>query len=115
METFFGSTYTVQADSDRMGIRFKGDKIEHKGAADIISDGIPFGAVQVPSSGEPIVMMAERQTTGGYTKIATVIRADLWRLAQVQPGTTVRFRQVSAEEALSSYREVWGFLTTPSQ
>lgn len=95
--------YTITAESDRMGFRLDGAKIEHKNSADIISDGIVFGSIQVPSHGSPIVMMADRQTTGGYTKIGTVITPDLQKLAQMDPGSKVRFKSVSVEEAQEIY------------
>ena len=82
-----------------MGYRLEGEEITHKAGADIVSDGIVMGAVQVPSSGQPIILMADRQTTGGYTKIATVVTADLPLLAQAQAGTKIRFERVSVEEA----------------
>ncbi|GMO50266.1 MAG: biotin-dependent carboxyltransferase family protein [Treponemataceae bacterium] len=105
IQTFLRADYTVSNKSDRMGIRFEGEKITHKTGADIISDGTVKGTVQVPGDGAPIVLMAESQTTGGYTKIATVISADLPRLAQIQPGSKVRFNRVSLDEALAAYRE----------
>jgi biotin-dependent carboxylase-like uncharacterized protein len=107
LKTFFSSSYTVGMDCDRMGIRLQGNIVEHKNRADIISDAVSFGSVQVPNSGEPIIMMADRQTTGGYTKIATVVSADLTKLAQVKPGDIVSFKEVSikdAVEALKGYR-----------
>ena len=76
ISTFSNSTYTISNEYDRMGCRMEGDVIEHKNGGDIITDGISFGAVQVPSHGNPIVMMADHQTTGGYTKIANVISVD---------------------------------------
>lgn len=100
IETFLGTAYTVSGQSDRMGVRLEGAKIENKNGVDIISDGIATGAVQIPASGTPIIMMADRQTTGGYAKIATVISADLKKLAQAVPGTTVRFAAVSGKEAV---------------
>ena len=99
--TFLGSWYTVSGQSDRMGVRLEGSKIENKHGVDIISDGIATGAVQIPASGTPIIMMADRQTTGGYAKIATVISADLKLLAQAAPGTKVRFAAVSEKEAVT--------------
>lgn len=105
LETFFHSEYTVTNEADRMGYRLEGPKIEHKGGADIISDGIPLGAIQVPGHGQPIIMLADRQTTGGYTKIATVISADLHRIGQAKPGDKVRFSAVSRSEALQILRE----------
>jgi len=104
IHTFLNSTYTVSAQADRMGYRLEGPKIQHKGKADIISDGIPLGAVQVPGDGLPIILFADRQTTGGYTKIATVISADISSLAQARPGDTVTFRRVTNDEALIALR-----------
>ena len=99
IQTFLSSTYTLTNEADRMGLRFEGEKIEHKNGGDIITDGISFGAVQVPSHGQPIVMMADHQTTGGYTKIAGVISVDLPKAAQLKPGCKVTFRAVTVEEA----------------
>ncbi len=100
MKTFLTSEYTVSEKSARMGIRLDGDKIENKNGVDIISDGIATGAVQIPASGTPIIMMADRQTTGGYAKIANVISADLKIIAQARPGTKIRFQAVSEKEAV---------------
>ena len=97
--TFFGSEYTVTEQADRMGIRLSGEAIESKNGVDIISDGIVTGSVQIPSSGTPIVLTSDRQTTGGYAKIATVITPDLWLLAQARQGTKVRFSPVSLSRA----------------
>ena len=90
VKRFTDSIYTVSAESDRMGIRFAGQSLEC-GNTDIISDAIPFGAVQITSAGLPVVMAADRQTTGGYAKIACVTKASMCRLAQALPGTKVRF------------------------
>jgi biotin-dependent carboxylase-like uncharacterized protein len=102
--TFIESDYRVSKEADRMGIRFEGPTIEHavsvdKGGADIISDGIAPGAIQVPGAGLPIVLLADRQTVGGYPKIATVASVDLPRLGRLLPGHSVRFAPVSVEEA----------------
>ena len=91
IDTFLSSTYTVAPQSDRMGYRMAGATIEHLRGPDIVSDGTPFGAVQVAGDGVPIVLLADRGTAGGYTKIATVIGPDLPRLAQAIPGDTVSF------------------------
>ncbi|MBQ4538447.1 MAG: biotin-dependent carboxyltransferase family protein [Oscillospiraceae bacterium] len=99
INTFLSSTYTVSAQSDRMGCRLEGDVIAHKTGGDIISDGISFGAIQVPSSGQPIIMLSDRQTTGGYTKIANVISFDLRIMAQLKPGDKIRFEKVSVKYA----------------
>lgn len=103
INTFLNSTYTISNEYDRMGCRMEGDVIEHKNGGDIITDGISFGAVQVPSHGTPIVMMADHQTTGGYTKIACVVSVDLPELAQCMPGHTVRFKKIGIEEAQELY------------
>ena len=99
IDTFFNNVYTIGNEYDRMGCRMQGPVIKHKVGGDIITDGISFGAVQVPSHGNPIVMMADHQTTGGYTKIANVISVDLPVLAQCMPGHKIHFRWVSIEEA----------------
>lgn len=107
IETFLQEGYTLTPEFDRMGCRLDGAEIEHKDSADIISDGIAFGAIQVPSSGRPIIMLSDRQTTGGYTKIATVISADFRILGQLKAGDRVRFQKVSvstAQEALLAER-----------
>lgn len=104
IETFLGSEYTISNDADRMGYRFEGPAIAHREGADIISDAIPLGSIQVPGHGKPIAMLADRQTTGGYTKIAVLVTPDIASLAQKLPGTKVRFRAVSFEEGLEAAR-----------
>ena len=88
-----------------MGCQLDGPAIEHKAGFNIVSDGIMNGSIQVPGNGRPIVLLADRQTTGGYPKIATVIGPDLYRLAQRRPGDIVRFRSVGEEEAAAIARE----------
>lgn len=105
IETFLSSPYKITAEADRMGYRLEGPTLTHVKGPDIISDGIVFGSVQVPGHGSPIVMMADRQTTGGYTKIATVISADLPLLAQMGPGDTINFQEVSIEEGQNIYAQ----------
>jgi len=106
VETFLGAVYEVGQASDRMGYRLRGPSIAHLAGADVISDGIALGAVQVPGDGQPIVMMADRQTTGGYTKIATVIGADIPLLAQCLPGAgRVRFAAITPAEAVRLRRD----------
>ncbi|WP_216831650.1 5-oxoprolinase subunit C family protein [Alkalihalobacterium elongatum] len=102
-ERFFKSVYTVGHQSDRMGYRLTGYSLTHKQGADILSDVITFGTVQVPKSGEPIIMMADRQTTGGYTRIAQVIAVDLRKLAQMKPGDRILFKEESIKAAHLSY------------
>ena len=106
IDTFLGGEYILTDKSDRMGLRLSGEKIESKNGVDILSDGIAAGSVQIPASGEPIIMMADRQTTGGYAKIATVISADLSRAAQARPGTRIHFVQVTEAEAIRLRREM---------
>ncbi|MBQ8699282.1 MAG: KipI antagonist, partial [Schwartzia sp.] len=105
LETFFSAAYEISPNSDRMGLRLEGPEIESRSGTDIVSDGIVFGAVQVPSGGKPIVLMADPQTTGGYAKIGTVISFDLPKLAQARPGDTVRFVRISAEDAQELYKK----------
>ncbi len=97
--TFLESVYRVTPQSDRMGYRLEGPEIQFAGDYNIISDGIAPGSVQVVGNRQPIILLADRQTTGGYPKIATVISADLPRLAQRQPGDSVRFEAISIEAA----------------
>lgn len=104
LKSFLSEVYTVTPEFDRMGCRLTGAAIAHKDGADIISDGIAFGAIQVPASGEPIIMLADRQTTGGYTKIANVISADFRLLAQIKANDRVRFEKVSIEAAQDARR-----------
>ena len=103
--TFFSSTYMTTSKSDRMGYRLEGPSIETLDGSDIVSDGIAFGAVQVPNHGQPIIMLSDRQTTGGYAKIGTVASVDIPRLAQRTPGRKLRFVPVTVQEAQRLYRE----------
>ncbi len=105
LRTFLEATYRVTPHTDRMGCRLDGPAIAHKETADIISDWVPMGGIQVPGDAKPIVLLADRQTTGGYAKIATVIWPDLGRIAQRRPGEAVRFRAVSVEEAQGIARQ----------
>ena len=105
IRTFLSSTYSVTNLSDRTGYRLEGPAIQHVTGADIISDGIPLGAVQVTGDGMPIVLLADRGTTGGYTKIATVISTDIPKLAQATPGDTVTFNSVTLDDAHRALRE----------
>ena len=104
IRTFLSASYTLSSQSDRVGCRLEGPRIAHRGGADIVSDGTAFGAVQVSGDGLPIVLMADRGTTGGYTKIATVASADLSRLAQAAPGDRVRFARVELDQAQALLR-----------
>lgn len=99
ISTFLKSEYTITPKSDRMGYRLSGPKIEHSNGADIISSGISSGAVQVPGHGEPIIMLSDHQTVGGYTKIANIISLDLPLLGQMKAGDSIRFTEVRLPEA----------------
>ncbi len=111
MTSFLSNRYRIRSTSDRMGCRLVGPEIAHRGPTDIISDGICSGSVQVPADGQPIVMMADHQTTGGYPKIATVASADVPLLAQCLPGhSTVTFKPTTVGEAQACYRDMMGVL-----
>jgi biotin-dependent carboxylase-like uncharacterized protein len=100
LRSFLTAEYMVTDRSDRMGYRLDGEQIIHKpDGPDIISAGISAGTVQVPGDGKPIILMADRQTTGGYARIANVITADLSLVAQMKPGDTIRFREVTLDHA----------------
>ncbi len=93
------STYTIQADSDRMGIRLQGETLLYTSKAPMPSSATLPGSIQVPANGQPIILMQDGQTTGGYPRIAKVIDADLDTLAQMPTGGIIRFRQVTVKEA----------------
>jgi 5-oxoprolinase (ATP-hydrolysing) subunit C len=105
---FLGSGYRVSREADRMGLRLEGPMLRHRArlGADIVSEAVVPGVVQVPGAGQPIVLGVDAQTIGGYAKIATVIRADLPRLAHARPGDVLRFRAVSRDEAIAARREL---------
>ena len=98
IKTFLNEEYTITSQSNRMGYQLSGAKLEHRSGADIISDAIPLGGIQVPASGQPIILMAERQTTGGYARIGTVVSVDIPLLAQAIPGSRVRFVEIPLED-----------------
>jgi antagonist of KipI len=102
LQVLQASPYTISQRSDRMGFRLEGTPLRHSRGADIISDATPMGAIQVPASGLPILLMADRQTTGGYPKIATVITADLGLAGQLGPGDTISFAVCSPAEAVAA-------------
>jgi allophanate hydrolase len=105
IEAFLAGTYTVSAQADRMGFRLEGPVLAHTRGYNIVSDGIVSGSIQVPGSGQPIVLMRDYQTIGGYPKIATVISPDISRLGRRSPGAKVRFAKVSRDEAEAIYRD----------
>jgi antagonist of KipI len=103
-ERLVRARFTVSTQSNRMGYRLEGPAIAHVGAADILSEAMPIGAIQVPASGQPILLMAERQTTGGYATIANVITADLPLAGQLAPGDWISFTPVTLDEAVAALR-----------
>ena len=105
IDNFLNEKFKVSSQADRMGYRLQGSSIEHKDGADIISDGIAPGSVQVPGDGKAIIMLADRQTTGGYTKIATVITVDIDKVAQKKPGDTIYFKKVNLDSAQKLLKE----------
>ena len=109
IQTFFSSPYKVTSEADRMGYRLEGPAIEHKDKADIVSDALLPGAIQVPRSQKPIVMMKDAQTTGGYPKIAVVASTDLDLLGQAKPNDEMQFSKITigqAHQRLRKYRSL---------
>jgi len=107
-ETFFNSVYTFKGEGDRMGYRLSGEKVVPSSTG-ILSEPICYGAVQVPSHGEPIVLLKERQTIGGYPKIGSIIAVDCFKLAQLKAGGKVKFKEVSLKEAQRATRAFYTF------
>jgi biotin-dependent carboxylase-like uncharacterized protein len=105
MNALLTSVYTVSNEADRMGYRLEGEKIEHLTGPDIVSDALTPGAIQVPGSGQPIVMMVDCGTTGGYAKIATVIGSDLAKVAQTKPQDSLRFVACTDEDAVQALQQ----------
>jgi biotin-dependent carboxylase-like uncharacterized protein len=104
--TFFDSEFTVSADSDRVGMRLSGPQVHDPRGVTMTSDGIAPGSIQVPGSGQPIVLLADRQTTGGYPKIATVVSADLPALGRVPIGAKIAFEPITVDAAQALRREL---------
>jgi biotin-dependent carboxylase-like uncharacterized protein len=105
VRALFDGRYEVLPQSDRMGSRLRGPRIEHVRGHDIVSDGIALGSIQVPGDSQPIVLLVDRQSTGGYTKMATICSSDIWRVGQARPGQSLRFQQIDVEEAHRLLRE----------
>ena len=99
IKAFLDGEYTIGPATDRMAMHLDGPKLEHIAGHDIVSDGIALGSIQVPGHGQPIVLMADRQTTGGYPKVATVISADLPALGRSRIGDKISFQETGVEEA----------------
>ena len=102
---FFNRSYRIKSQSDRMAYRLEGPRITHRGKADIISEPLMPGAIQVPNDGCPIILMVDGQTTGGYAKIANVIRADIPVLAQKMPGEDLQFEAVDLDRAYEALEQ----------
>ncbi|HIU75357.1 MAG TPA: biotin-dependent carboxyltransferase family protein [Candidatus Pelethocola excrementipullorum] len=102
---FLSEEFEVTSEFDRMGCRLDGPFIAYKNTSDIISDGIAFGSVQVPSHGKPIILLSDRQTTGGYAKIATVVSVDIPKLVQRKTDHKVHFKAITVQEAQKLYME----------
>lgn len=104
-ERFFTELFSVSSQSDRMGYRLEGPKLALSKQQEMLSEAVVFGSIQVPSDGNPIILMADRQTAGGYPKIAEVITVDLPLISQLKPGDRLRFTEVSVEEAQGLLRQ----------
>lgn len=104
IETFLNEKFIFTNDINRMACRLDGPLIEHKLSANIISDGTPNGAIQVPANGKPIILLNDRQTTGGYPKIACAVTVDIQKIAQAKPGDTVSFKSISVLKAHLLYK-----------
>lgn len=115
LQAFESSTYRISPDSNRMGYRMVGPRLERANTRDVLSEPTNLGTVQVPADGSPIVLMADHQTTGGYAKIAEIVSADIARLAQLRPGQQVRFTPCSLAQALALARAARAALATKTQ
>lgn len=104
-ERFFAGVYVVSEQSDRAGLRLKGEPVRPHEATELLTEGIPLGAIQVPQDGQPIILFIDQQTTGGYPKIANVIAADMHRVGQLRPRDEVRFVEVNIQQAVQMLRE----------
>lgn len=104
IERFLSEQYRITRDSDRMGMRLAGEPLRHARGYDIATDGVVNGSVQVPGNGMPVILLSDRQTVGGYPKIATVISSDLPRLGMLKPGEAISFEAVGIEEAVAIRR-----------
>ncbi|HEX7118470.1 MAG TPA: biotin-dependent carboxyltransferase family protein [Longimicrobiales bacterium] len=102
-ERLFEAEFRVAPESDRMGYRLEGPRLETTDGAEMISEGVAAGTLQLPPGGDPIALMADRQTTGGYPRIGQIATVDLPRMAQLRPGDGVRFREVGLAEAQALY------------
>ena len=102
---FYGSTYCLSGYSDRQACRTEGPAVEINKGPGIITEPVPMGSVQIPGDGKPIILLRDCQVTGGYAKIAVVIKVDLDRIGQLKPGDGLRFLKINQAEALKLWRE----------
>jgi antagonist of KipI len=102
MDVLQSAPYAITKESDRMGFRLTGPRLTHVNGADIISDATPLGVLQVPASGQPVLLMADRQTTGGYPNLATVISADVGLAGQLVPGDRIEFEACTLAQAMAA-------------
>lgn len=114
-QAFFRSTFEVSEESDRMGLRLDGPTLSVSMAGEMITEGVPLGAIQITPAGQPIILFVEQQTTGGYPKIANVIGVDLHRLGQLRPRVEIRFERTSLAVARSLWIEQEKLLNSPEQ
>lgn len=112
IQKLLNSDFAILPHSDRMAYRLEGAPVfPLAGKADIISSSLPFGTIQIPADGQPIIMMADRPTSGGYPRIAVVASVDLPKLAQLKPGDHIQFREISLEQAGKLYQQQMDFFT----
>ena len=111
-EVLFSCPYSISDQSDRTGLRLKGEPLRPREQSQLLTDGIPLGAMQVPQDGQPIILFVDQQTTGGYPKIANVIMADMHHVGQLRPHEQVRFQEVSVREAITLLKEQEQWLRT---
>lgn len=104
-EKLFNSEYTITKDSDRMGIRLNGAELQTDAGHDVLSEPTQLGSIQVPKNGQPIILLNDRQTAGGYVRIATVALADIPKLVQKSPGEKLRFKKIDVDDATELYKE----------
>ncbi|TVP59463.1 MAG: biotin-dependent carboxyltransferase, partial [Halomonadaceae bacterium] len=109
LDTFYGSRYRIGAQSDRMGVRLQGEPVPAQ-TASMLSEGISFGAIQVPPDGQPIILLKDRQTIGGYPKLGTLHPLDAFALAQIPPNSEVGFKAITLKAAQQQMRTFYGFL-----
>ena len=114
-KALYQDKWRVTPNSNRMGYRLEGPQMKRKQSRDLLSHGVVPGVIQVPPSGQPIILMGDAQTTGGYPKIGVVITADMWKLAQAPLNATIRFQHCEPEQALQAWEEQQKYLSRAEQ